>query len=193
MTDSATKDFQIVSLLQDQEFDHKNIWINEALFGFKHLENSFLGNRENMSALEIGSGAGILLSILKERYPNISFDGVEPFADGFSKLQEINTFVKKQGISIHNVPYEKFSPQKKYDFIFCVNVFEHVNDWQHFLSSVDSWLKTGGKCLILCPNYTFPYEPHFRIPIILNKAVTFKFFKSYISRFEGVVMGEIVL
>ena len=38
--------------------------------------------------------------------------------------------------------------------------------------------------VILCPNYDFPYEPHFVIPIIINKKITKFIFNSKIKNFE---------
>ena len=38
--------------------------------------------------------------------------------------------------------------------------------------------------IILAPNYDFPYEPHFVIPIIINKKITKFFFKNKIKRSE---------
>jgi hypothetical protein len=65
-----------------------------------------------------------------------------------------------------------------------VNVFEHVVDWQHFLSWASESLKEGGAFFVLCPNYGFPYESHFKIPVVLNKQLTYGLFKRYIMRFE---------
>ena len=36
----------------------------------------------------------------------------------------------------------------------------------------------------MCPNYDFPYEPHFVIPIIINKKFTKFFFKNKINNHE---------
>ena len=54
-------------------------------------------------------------------------------------------------------------------FIFCVNVFEHVDDWRHFLDWASKNLNENGQFIVLCPNYGIPYESHFKIPIIFNK------------------------
>ena len=35
-----------------------------------------------------------------------------------------------------NVGFEKFIPSKKYDLIYCVNVFEHVDDYYSFLQAL---------------------------------------------------------
>ena len=46
------------------------------------------------------------------------------------------------------------------------------------------WLSKDGKVVILCPNYGFPYESHFHIPIIINKTLTFSIFKKSIIKQE---------
>ena len=33
-----------------------------------------------------------------------------------------------------------------------------------------------------CPNYSFPFEPHFCIPIIVNKRITYNFFRDKINK-----------
>ena len=42
-------------------------------------------------------------------------------------------------------------------------------------------LKPGGKMLLMCPNYSFPYESYYNIPVIINKNITYKVFSRYIS------------
>jgi cyclopropane fatty-acyl-phospholipid synthase-like methyltransferase len=80
--------------------------------------------------------------------------------------------------------YQEFSPEKGFDLIYLINVFEHLHNWQDFLVFVRQNLNKGGVCVVLAPNYGFPYESHFRLPIIINKRLTYKIFKDYIDRFE---------
>ena len=80
--------------------------------------------------------------------------------------------------------YEELSPDNKYDLIFCINVFEHLNDWRNFLEKISFLLNENGKLIILCPNYGFPYESHFRIPVIFNKNIIYYIFKKLIRIFE---------
>ena len=40
------------------------------------------------------------------------------------------------------------------------------------------------KKIIFFPNYDFPYEPHFVIPLIINKSITFRIFKNKINNHE---------
>ena len=161
------------------------IWINEALFGFNHIKEFCKNLDTNNSVLEIGSGSGILLNLLSENFDDLNFEGIEPFGAGFSSLTSLNSLSRENGVSIKNIGYEDLSPNYKYDLIFCINVFEHLNNWRNFLKKMSSLLKKNGKLIVLCPNYGFPYESHFRIPVLFNKKITYCFFKKFIRRFEN--------
>ena len=80
-----------------------------------------------------------------------------------------------KSIGIRNLRFEDFKPRKKYDIIYSVNVFEHLLDWKLYIDKTKEWLKPQGVNIILCPNYSFPYESHFKIPILLNKEITYFF------------------
>ena len=92
--------------------------------------------------------------------------------------------MEDDGIHISKCGYEDFKTDKQYDFIFLINVFEHLPDWRDFILFAKRHLKEDGVCLILCPNYSFPYESHFKLPIIWNKRLTYKIFKKRIEKFE---------
>ena len=157
------------------------IWINEALFGFNHIKEFCKKLERNNNVLEIGSGSGILLNLLSDNFKDLNFEGIEPFGEGFSSLTYLNSLSQQNGISIKNIGYEELSSNYKYDLIFCINVFEHLNDWQNFLDKMSFLLKKNGKLIVLCPNYGFPYESHFRIPVLFNKKITFFFLKNLLE------------
>lgn len=174
--------YDITKILDGYNFDNSKLWLAEAEFGFSHLKGPISSLAANSDILEVGCGSGILLSMLTEEYPQHKFNGVEPFGEGFLSLKELNAVVRKLGVNLSIESYEDH--QSKYDFIYCVNVFEHVKDWRHFLDWASNNLKENGLFLVLCPNYGFPYEPHFRIPITFNKGFTFRVFKKHILNFE---------
>ena len=80
---------------------------------------------------------------------------------------------------------ENFEPNERYDFIWSINVFEHLDNWREGIAKVHSLLNDGGRCLILCPNYFIPYEPHFSLPIIGGKSLTHSLFRNRIARHEN--------
>jgi len=177
----------IINQIRSYNILNSELWINEAEFGFSCLIEDCKKIRKNGKVLEVGCGSGILLAMLSQKFDGLIFDGIEPFGSGFNSLQELkdlNTIVKDNNISIKNVSYEKFNTRIKYDLIYCVNVFEHLNDWRKFILLATEWLSKDGKVVILCPNYGFPYESHFHIPIIINKTLTFSIFKKSIIKQE---------
>tara|TARA_B100001063_G_C16609042_1_gene474779 strand:- start:49 stop:876 length:828 start_codon:yes stop_codon:yes gene_type:complete len=174
--------YEITKLLNDCDFDNSNLWLAEAEFGFSQLKEPISSLTINSKILEVGCGSGILLSVLAEEFSHHKFTGIEPFGDGFSSLKELNAVVKKLGVNLSIERYEEH--QSKYDFIYCVNVFEHVDDWRHFLDWASNNLTENGRFVVLCPNYGFPYESHFKIPIIFNKRITFNIFRNYILSYE---------
>ena len=173
-----------IKKLRSLKIKNSDIWINEALFGLHHIKEFCKKLKGNDNVLEIGSGSGILLNLLSENFKDINFQGIEPFGEGFSSLNYLNSLSIENGISIKNIGYEELSSDNKYDLIFCINVFEHLNDWRNFLEKMSFLLNEKGKIIVLCPNYGFPYESHFRIPIIFNKKITFCIFKKLIRMFE---------
>jgi len=153
----------------------------EADFGFQEISNILNIENTKMSAscLEIGCGPGILISKLKTKFPSLDLEGIEPFSRGFSSKDEYRNFDNK----VHNVMYENFIPEKKYDLIYSINVLEHVKNWKHLLNYSFKHLKAGGKAVFLFPNYGFPYESHIGIPIIINKSITKIIFREKINTY----------
>lgn len=165
----------------------KNIlemWQAEAEFGFMHVAPYCSSLTAKANVLEVGSGSGILLAKLQKKFPNKFFQGLEPFSSGFSSLHELEKNYNNLGLKVHRVNYENFKTSEKFDLIFCINVFEHLNDWRDFLSWSAKKLKKNGILLVLCPNYDFPYESHFHLPIVFNKFITSFLFKAKIEKFE---------
>lgn len=161
-----------------------SLWLAEANFGLLNLRDYIKTLEVNSNILEVGCGSGILLSMLSEEFSQHKFIGIEPFGDGFSKLKSFKSRIRNNGINVKAKPYEKYNPKTKFNLIYSINVFEHLDDWRHFLYWAEKNLKKRGRCIILCPNYNFPYESHFGIPIIFNKQITYKIFKKYINKHE---------
>ena len=162
----------------------KETWINEAKFGFEQVRPYLDRLPDQSKVLEVGSGSGILLSQMQAVYPRIRFEGIEPLGDGFESLKPYHEKLERDGIRLNHCGYEDFQSDETYDLIFLVNVFEHLPDWTDFLKFVKARLSQNGLCVILCPNYGFPYESHFGVPVVLNKTITYKIFGRTIDRFE---------
>ena len=160
------------------------MWISEAKFGLRHVMGSIEKLPKNSNVLEVGCGSGILLSMLVDKFPLHRFSGIEPFGDGFSELRKLDASGQFNQVNIEICGYEKYRSLEKYDLIYCINVFEHVADWRDFLYWASKNLNVRGEFIVLCPNYSFPYESHLKIPIVINKEITHRFFARRIIKFE---------
>ena len=169
----------------DNDEHYCDFVLADVVFGFSEIFD-FLNKRNVSSVLEIGSGTGILLNELKESFPDIQFSGIDPNISGFHNLKTIISKLNEDGynIKVESTGVEKYSSDKKFDLIFSINVFEHVEDQIQYLLKTHELLNKNGLNVILCPNYDFPYEPHFVIPIIINKKITKFIFNSKIENFE---------
>ena len=169
----------------DNDEHYCDFVLADVVFGFSEVSD-FLKKRNVSSVLEIGSGTGILLNELKENFPDIQFLGIDPNVSGFHNLKTIISKLNEDGynIKVESTGVEKYSSDKKFDLIFSINVFEHVEDQIQYLLKTHELLNKNGLNVILCPNYDFPYEPHFVIPIIINKKITKFIFNSKIKNFE---------
>lgn len=177
-------DHLIIKYLNASGIRNSALWIEEAHFGFRYVTEKISDLSSASRILEVGCGTGILLSMLSEEFPSHTFHGVEPLGDGFANSHEINLLSRELGAQIMAVTYEQLEVTEKYDLIFCVNSLEHVDDWRDLIRWSSINLQSGGLFFSLCPNYGFPYESHFNIPVIWNKKLTYRVFKKYIKRVE---------
>lgn len=175
---------KILELVAQSGFQNKETWISEARFGFSYVGPFCERLDEGSAVLEVGCGSGILLAMLSDVSGSLDFEGIEPFGEGFHSLTELSSFLQERGMIIHNVGFEGYVTDKKYDLIYLVNVFEHLASWKDFLAFIEQHLTQRGVCVVLCPNYALPYESHFRIPILINKKITEKVFAKSIATFE---------
>ena len=130
--------------------------------------------------LDVGSGAGLLVNYLSsqsykiEGFDNYLFD---------THSRAINRAINSEE-KVQNCDIVDFQTEKKFDVIFLHDVIEHLDNWEESILRLDNKLKSKGKIIFLLPNYTFPIEFHFMLPIIINKELTYKLFQKRIKKFE---------
>jgi len=180
--------------LSKLDSDLLDLYINEAVF----FEKVFLKDlkNKNMKIYEIGSGIGLLARSISALGHEVI--GAEPASAGFGLMNTFNEIIGES--FINNLENEvspslspKFYPKTsqdlflsfhenniRFDFAYSANVVEHVSDLASFFQTIVPLLKVGGSFRFVCPNYAFPYEPHFGIPTLFSKSLTFKIFQKRI-------------
>lgn len=168
-----------------------NIYAGEARFG----ESVILPDLKQLSSgskiLEIG--AGILLLSCHLQREGYAVTAVEPFGIGFShfdRLREIVlNYASKKGFapSLHTIPAENLEFTSAFDYAFSINVMEHVKDVALVMRRVLAAIRPAGRYRFVCPNYLFPYEPHFNMPTLFSKSLTERLLGRYIRSSQSVV------
>lgn len=126
--------------------------------------------------LEVGAGSMLLSCQLAREGFRVT--ALEPTASGFSHFSRMQALVlelaQARGIAldIRRQSAESLDEEARFDFAFSINVMEHVDQVEQVLARVSSSLRPGGSYRFTCPNYLFPYEPHFDMPTLFSKRLT---------------------
>ena len=163
---------EMLALLED--------YFGEATFGAAIVEPHLETLPAGASILEVGAGAQLLSCALQRAGFHVT--ALEPLAEGFSHLDRFRRIVV--GVAAENgavpaelqIPAEELAIESRFDFAFSINVMEHVSRVDIVLHRVLRALRPECGYRFVCPNYLFPYEPHFNIPTMISKSITKRVF-----------------
>ena len=138
---------------------------NEATAARSFLDNSLKELPDGAEILEVGGG--ILALAVQLASEGFKITTVEPVGDGFSRIpfvmQKYLDWAKDENLPMKfiDLPIEQCTFDKKFNFIFPINIMEHLQDPYSTLIQITDMLEHQGEYKFICPNYDFPYEPHF--------------------------------
>jgi SAM-dependent methyltransferase len=138
---------------------------NEAIQARRLLHPNLIALQNGAKLLEIGGG--ILALAIQLESEGFDVTTVEPIGDGFTGIsfmmqQFLETANEEAlGVSLIRLPIEECVFEDKFDFAFSINVMEHLQDPLGVLGQILKTLSPSGVYRFFCPNYDFPYEPHF--------------------------------
>jgi SAM-dependent methyltransferase len=151
-------------------------YAEEAVFGRRYIALDLQCLLPGSKVLEVGAGSMLLsCQLVREGF---AVTGLEPTGFGFAHFDRMRELIlvcaETQGClpEILDSTAEALTLFGCFDYAFSVNVMEHVDDVELTLSSVSRSLKPGATYRFTCPNYLFPYEPHFNIPTFFSKHLT---------------------
>ena len=138
----------------------------EARYGYDLISPLL---RRNERILEVGSGLCMLSSFLRLQAHNVT--ALEPCSPGFDLFSEIQVVLLEHAdahVPIYHIKAEDLCPKHHgaFDFIFSINVLEHIPDLRGAIRAMASVLAPQGRMWHTCPNYAVPYEPHFGVPLL---------------------------
>lgn len=141
------------------------IYQNEALASRAFLEESLAALQPAANLLEVGGGILALAAQLSSEGYEVTT--VEPAGEGFGRIEFIMgafaEVAKAEGLvfTFINLPIEDCVFRSQFDFIFSINVMEHLADPYNVAHNLCNYLTPDASYRFFCPNYDFPYEPHF--------------------------------
>lgn len=152
------------------------VYEGEARFGRQFIDRDLSVLPRGAAILEVGAGCMLLsCQLVREGY---DVTALEPGGSGFSHLSKLRSMVMERAAAMNCMPsivdrrVEDLSVRDGFDYAFSINVMEHVDDIQASLAAICDAVKAGGACRFTCPNYLFPYEPHFNMPTLWSKTLT---------------------
>ena len=155
----------------------------EAKFAHDWLSEDLARLPAGAALLEVGGGVFLLsCQLAAEGY---AVTAIEPTGDGFGEFRQLGDIVLELAAvkpTIAPCKAEDFTSAKRFDFAFSLNVMEHIDHPDRAVERVSEVLAPGASYRFLCPNYLFPYEPHFNIPTMFTKQMTWRLMR---RRIEG--------
>jgi 2-polyprenyl-3-methyl-5-hydroxy-6-metoxy-1,4-benzoquinol methylase len=152
----------------------------EARFGWGYVASDMSGLKVGATVLEVGAGSLLLCCQLVREGFDVT--ALEPLGRGFSHLDSLRTLVMERASALGCMPQildqraEDLSIREHFAYAFSINVMEHVDDIGAVITNVGNSLQPNGFYRFTCPNYLFPYEPHFNIPTVFSKKLTEQIF-----------------
>lgn len=166
---------------------------NESLAARKLLDEDLRRLKPGSRILEIGGG--VLALAVQLANEGFEVTSVEPAGGGFGEIPFLmqiysNLNEKQEHLHIIALPIEECQFNAKFHYIFSINVMEHLHDPYAVTWDIMNYLDKGAKYRFFCPNYNFPYEPHFSKWIFQRKNGAF-FLKSENAKNRNIIEEDI--
>jgi SAM-dependent methyltransferase len=160
--------------------DQFDLYASEAAFGRELIDADLRHLPSGTAVLEVGAGALLLAcGLAAEGFRVVA---IEPTDAGFGHMARLGecclAVAGELGISIElfRIAAEQYHHVgEPVGLAFGINVMEHVADPARVIHQVTAALAPGGVFHFVCPNYHFPYEPHFNSPTLGTRALTERF------------------
>lgn len=120
--------------------------------------------------LDVGAGIGLATFFLCKNGYGVT--ALEPGGIGFevnhALFLALRDYLECQSVALLSIGAEELDPRRdgQFDVMFSANVLEHVGDLHAVVGAMAKALAPGGVMVHTCANYTVPYEPHYRLPLL---------------------------
>jgi SAM-dependent methyltransferase len=160
-------------------------YLNECRVALDLVE-PYLGDRPRM--LEVGAGIGAFSAFLAQE--GFEVVAIEPAGPGFDIMRLLRDAIDRQLDGLDRPIFDAGVDEipgglEPFDLVFSVHVLEHVPSVDTAIASIQAQLAAGGTSVHVCPNYAFPFDPHFGIPLVPGRPAATRHLLSAAVRDSG--------
>lgn len=103
-------------------------------------------------ALDAGCGIGLQSMLLAKRYPNARIDAYDIDSDSIAVAKEVAKELRLDNLYFIEQDLLQLSNISDYDFIFCIDVLEHVKEDEELIKVFSKALKKDGVLYLATPH-----------------------------------------
>jgi 2-polyprenyl-3-methyl-5-hydroxy-6-metoxy-1,4-benzoquinol methylase len=152
-----------------------DVYLNEVHVALDLVSDALSGMGREGRVLEVGGGIGAVSACLAHLGHEVV--AIEPGGPGFEDMLLLQAAIDgaldgmpalSGSRTVLPIGVEDLDPDVhgRFALVLSANVLEHVADVELALDRMQSVLAPDGVQRHVCPNYAFPYEPHFAIPLV---------------------------
>jgi cyclopropane-fatty-acyl-phospholipid synthase len=119
------------------------------------------GLEDGMTVLDAGCGWGALSLYIAEKFPRCRVTAVSNSSPQGQFIESLCRERDLTSVAVQTADIDAFTPDRKYDRILSVEMFEHLRNYREMLQRFSSWLTPAGKVFIhiFCHReYAYLYE-----------------------------------
>ena len=100
---------------------------------------------DGQEILELGCGWGSLSLSMARRFPNAEITAVSNSPAQRDYIEQVAASRGLQNIRVVTADINLFDPDRQFDRIVSVEMFEHILNWRGSMTRLRSWLRPGGR------------------------------------------------
>lgn len=104
-------------------------------------------SEENKLIVEFGASSGYMIEEIRNKYPNHTYVATDLMPDGLKQSYKRNPDIMHIRCDFISAPFG----DKSVDYVFSLNVLEHISDDMTTIKECYRILKKGGMCLFVVP------------------------------------------
>jgi predicted O-methyltransferase YrrM len=104
------------------------------------------------NVIDLGAGLGEFTFMMAEQMPSTKFLALEILPDRVAKLREVVNKLGFKNVEVYPDYIETLEAKEAYDFIFAIDVFEHIPEDKMPFKACYERLRPGGYLMIKIPN-----------------------------------------